>query len=83
MIRVATWPTGLIRFDGEIFEHICGEMFGVPVTDIVKLKVTEKAGRLELALSYRAGLENGTKSFWVDKSNAAALQALATAVARP
>ena len=71
------WPSGLARFSDGILEVTTGETVRVPVGDIIEIGTKPpRAGRLSLTLSYRAGLDKVGRSWWVEQSNEAALNAL-------
>jgi hypothetical protein len=77
--EVFCWPSGAIRFDGQTLEMTAaGER--IALRDIEGLTVKDKRGRLNLRVSYRAGLGVHKTGVWVPAEHAAALQGLVGAV---
>ena len=80
-VKVPSWPSGHVAFDGEIFEYGAGELTRVPVENLRKIEIAgPKAGRLSVKFGYQAGLDNVKTSAWVEQSHEADLQELVTAV---
>jgi hypothetical protein len=74
------WPSGIARFADGILEVTTGD--GIRAAgDIVQIGVEPpRAGRLSLALVYRAGLNRVKTSRWVEPEHEAALRQLVDAV---
>jgi hypothetical protein len=78
---VAIWPRGIARFADGILEVTTGEGIRVAASDISEIAIAPPvAGRLSLAVSYRAGLDKVGRSYWVERRHDAALRALVAAV---
>ena len=81
MADLPIWPSGIARLDGGILEVTTGDGIRVATRDITKVEVKPpRAGRLTLALEYRAGLDNAKTSFWVEPEHEAALRELVAAI---
>jgi len=77
------WPSGVARFADGILEVTTGDGFRVAAGDIVEIGVEPpRAGRLSLALVYRAGLNRIKTSRWVQPEHEAALRQLVDAVTK-
>lgn len=80
---VPIWPSGIARFADGILEVTTGDGIRVAAADVVEIGVEPpRAGRLSLALAYRAGLDRVRTSYWVESEHEAALRQLADAVTR-
>jgi hypothetical protein len=75
------WPSGVARFADGILEVTTGDGIRVATADIVEIGVEPpRAGRLSLALVYRAGLNRVKTSRWVEPEHEGALRQLVDAV---
>jgi hypothetical protein len=80
---VPIWPSGIARYADGILEVTTGDGRRVAARDITRIEVEPpKAGRLSLALEYRAGLDRVKTGYWVEAQHEAALRELVDAVAR-
>jgi hypothetical protein len=80
--ELAMWPSGIARLADGILEVTTGDGIRVVIADIVAIGVEPpRAGRLSLALVYRAGLDTVRTSFWVAPEHETALRRLVDAVA--
>jgi hypothetical protein len=77
---IPIWPSGIARFTDGILEVTTGDGIRVAATDIVQIVVEPPpAGRLSLALVYRAGLNRVKTSRWVQPEHEATLRQLVDA----
>jgi hypothetical protein len=75
------WPSGIATFTDGILEVTTGDGIRVAAPDIVQIGVEPpRAGRLSLALVYRAGLNRVKTSRWVEPEHEAALRQLVDTV---
>jgi len=75
------WPSGIARFADGILEVTTGDGIRVAARDIIEIGVMPpRAGRLSLALSYRAGLNKNKTSYWVESHHEGALHELVATV---
>jgi len=80
-VDVPTWPSGLIRFDGQTLEWPGPELYRVPVTSRLKFEVKPpEEGRLNLRIEFHAALGSTVTSTWVEQQHEAALTELIAAV---
>jgi hypothetical protein len=81
MADLPIWPSGIARLSDGILEVTTGDGVRVATRDITSIGVKPpRAGRLSLALEFRAGLDNVKTSYWVEPENEAALNDLVSAV---
>ena len=80
--ELVIWPSGIARLAGEILEVTTGDGIRVAMADIshVGVEPPRAAGRLSLALVYRAGLATVKTSFWVEPEHETKLRRLVDAV---
>jgi hypothetical protein len=75
------WPSGVARLSDGILEVTTGDGVRIAVRDIQEIGVDPPhAGRLSLAVKWRAGLDTARTSFWVEPENEPALSELVAAV---
>ena len=75
------WPNGVARFTGGIFEVTTGDGFRVASGDILEIGVeTPLGGRMRMTITYRAGLDNPERRYWVDAVHEPALRQLVHSV---
>jgi hypothetical protein len=73
------WPSDDARFGDGILEVTTGDGIRVAATDTMEIGVEPRpAGRLSLALVYRAGLNRARTSFWVVPEHGARFGSSAT-----
>jgi hypothetical protein len=79
--ELAMWPSGIARLADRILEVTTGDGIRLAMADVIKIGVEPpRAGRLSLALTYRAGLDTVKTSFWVEAEHETALRLLVDAV---
>ena len=75
------WPSGMARFADGFFEVTTVDGLRVPAGDILAIGMEPPLrGRLLLIVSFRSGLINSKRSFWVDTPHEGALRELVHAV---
>jgi hypothetical protein len=80
-MEVPTWPSGVVRFDGQTLEWGAGELHRVAVTSLLKVEIKPpKKGRLNLKIKFQAGLGTTGTGAWVEQQHEAALSELVAAV---
>ena len=89
-MEVPTWPSGVVRFDGETLEWGAGELYRVALSSLLKLEVEPpKRGRLNVKIKFQAGLSTVSRpsswsltgaGAWVEQQHEAALADLVAAV---
>jgi hypothetical protein len=81
MSDLPIWPSGIARLSDGILEVTTGDGVRIAVRDIDAIEVRPpRAGRLSLALQWRAGLDTAKTSFWVEPQHEQALNELVAAV---
>jgi hypothetical protein len=80
-MKVPSWPSGHVGFDGEVFEFGAGELTRVPIENLRQIEVKPpKKGRLSVKFEYQAGLSKNKTSAWIDEAHEAELNELVSAV---
>jgi len=80
-MRVPSWPSGFLSFDGAIFEFGAGEVNRIPIENVREIEVKPpKKGRLNLKLEFQAGLNTSKAGVWVEETHEAELNELVSAV---
>ncbi len=80
-MKVPSWPSGYLGFDGAIFEFGAGELTRVPIENVRKIEVKPpKKGRLNVKLEYQTGLNKNKSGVWVEEAHEAELNELVSAV---
>lgn len=80
-MKVPSWPSGHVAFDGEIFEFGAGELTRVPIENLRKIELkSPKLGRLNLKFEYQAGLGKHKTGAWVEVQHEPELNELVAAV---
>jgi hypothetical protein len=80
-VKVPSWPSGHVGFDGEVFEYGAGELTRVPIENLRSIEVkAPKLGRLNLKFSYQAGLNKVKTGAWVEQQHEQELNELVAAV---
>lgn len=80
---VPSWPSGVIRFDGETLEFGAGETRRVHVSCLRQIEIEPpRRGRLSLAIAYQAVLGKEKTGVWVEATHEAGLSELVAAARR-
>lgn len=80
-MKVPSWPSGYVGFDGEIFEFGAGELTRVPIENLRKIEVKPpKKGRLNLKFEYQAGISTNKTGAWIEEAHEGELNELVHAV---
>lgn len=76
------WPSGVARFADGILEITTGEGIRVAAPDLLRIGIDPpRAGRLQLTVEYRVGLDRCKTSRWVEACHEQALHRLVETVA--
>jgi len=79
-VKVPSWPSGHVAFDGKILEFGAGELTRVPIENLRKIELKPpKLGRLNLRVEYQAGLSKHKTGVWVEAQHEAELNELVAA----